>query len=476
MAAKIKIIISDTHIGAGGIQRGNKLEDFISDDVFFQWVYGLIAESEQTGTEMTFIINGDWIECLQIPDDETFDPSRQYPTSAYTDVSPEASLRRLEIMHAGHPLVFQALADFLSSGPPRRNLVILYGNHDPELVYAQVKERLLMLLGARGDKRQLVSVGERSYFEDGVYVEHGNAYTEAINRFTDPDHPFDPDHPHLIERPPGSYVVTDYFNHIEPVRPWIDGVHPMSALAFYALAYDPAFALQFIKELLLALPDLGSDMLVTGADEESEALLTELKETDNQALARQLTEDKTFSAAFAEQVARALMVKGMVPPDETRDKGTAQGAAYPVPPEIRAREISEKYWAILADAADRVAREKEAQVVAFGHIHEEFEKQLPSGAIYLNTGTWVGKADFSKEPEAVWRDLIAHPEKYINRRQLTFARVEIDAQGTVTEARLFRANPPEDPPDPPGPMPEPGLWARFVMTLRKIVASVTDWL
>ncbi len=475
MAAKIKIIISDTHIGAGGVQQGNKLEDFISDEVFFQWMYGLIAESEQTGAEMTFIINGDWIECLQIPDAQTYDPSMRYPTAAYTDVSPEAALKRLEIMHAGHPLVFQALADFLSPGPPRRDLVILFGNHDPELAYPQVKERLLTLFGARGDRRALVSVGERSYFEDGVYVEHGNAYTEEINRFTDPDHPFDPEHPTLIERPPGSYVVTNYFNRIEPLRPWIDGVHPMSALAFYALAYDPAFALQFIKELLLAAPGMANDILVTGpTGGESARLLAELQEADTDELARRLAEDDAFAADFAGQVSRALMEKGAVPVPP--DAAVAQGTADVKPPALRAREIVEHYWGVLKDAADRVAVEKGAQVVAFGHIHEEFAEKLSSGATYLNTGTWVGQLNFGNAPEAVWRDLIAHPEKYIHRRRLTYARIDIDATGAITAARLLRANDPNDPLDPPGPMPRPGLWARFVLAMRKIVAKVTNWL
>ena len=475
MSAKVKIIISDTHIGAGGVEHGIKLEDFISDDVFFRWVHDLIDESEQTGAEMTFIINGDWIEFLQIPDVETYDPSQVYPTRAYTDVSAEAALRRLEVMHAGHPQVVQALADLLSPGPPRRSLIILFGNHDPELAYPQVQERVRLLLGARGAKRELVHIGERRYFEDGVYIEHGNAYTEEIDRFTNPDHPYDPDHPQLIERPLGSYIVTDYFNRIEPARPWIDGVHPMSSLIFYALAYDPAYAVKFIKELLLAVPDLASDLLVTGAtDDETRQLLSQLEEGDDQALARRLATDKAFSAEFADQLARAMAEKGMLP--QAADTGLARSAADAMPPEQHAQEIVEQYWLALAQAAEEVAAAQQAQVVLFGHIHEEVEKRLPTGAIYLNTGAWVWKANFADAPEAVWRDLVTHPEKYMYQRQLTYARVDIDAGGKITDARLHRANAPQDPPDPPGPMPPASLWARMVLTVRKIVAKVTGWL
>ena len=333
----------------------------------------------------------------------------------------------------------------------------------------------MLLLGANGNKRDLVSIGNRSYFEDGVYVEHGNAYTEKVDRFSNPDHPFDPDHPELIERPPGSYVVTDFYNAIERKRPWIDGVHPMSSLVFYALAYDPAFALQFIKALLISAPDLVSDVLVTGPAESSgDRLLTELEENDQRELALRLADDKAFAAEFSEQVARALIQKGAAP--EISHPNVATGLFGAIPPEERAREIAEQYWAMLETAAVKVAYEKKARVVSFGHIHERVEKLLPSGAVYLNTGTWIWKANFKNSPDAVWRDLIAHPEKYMNQRHLTYARVDIAADGRITSASLHMANDLPDPPDPPGPMPPSGLWARFVLGLRKVVARITGWL
>ncbi len=471
MSAKVKIIISDTHIGAGGADMGNRLEDFISDDVFYRWVHGLIEESERSGREMTFIINGDWIEFLQVPDVNYFEPTRRYPTDAYTDLSEEAAVRRLEVVHAGHPLVFQALADFLSLGPPRRDLVILFGNHDPELAYPEVKERILALLDARGPRRALVRIGERRYFEDGVLVEHGNAFTEAVNRFSNPDHPFDPEAEGLIERPPGSYVVTDFYNQVEWERPWIDGVHPMSSLAFYALAYDPLFALRFIKALLLATPDLVTDIiLATGAEESaSQQVLAQLD--DERALAQRLREDEAFAAAFMQDVDRALAVKGAAPPP-----GLVTATAAPKTPQVRAREIMEHYWQVLEDAAGAMAKKTGAKVVAFGHIHERVQKRLPGGAIYLNTGTWIWKMNFKDASDAVWRDLIAHPEKYMHRRHLTYGRVDIAENGRILAARLLLADDPPGPPEPPEPMPSDGLWPRMILGLRRIIAKLTGWL
>ncbi len=472
MSAKVKIIISDTHIGAGGADMGNRLEDFISDEVFFQWIHGLIEESEQSGREMTLIINGDWIEFLQVPTVGSFDPTRHYPTDAYTDLSEEAAIQRLEVVHAGHPQVFQALADFISPGPPRRDLVILFGNHDPELAYAGVQEHLLELLDARGRKRELVRVGERRYFKDGVLVEHGNAFTEAVNRFTDPDHPFDPEEERLIQRPPGSYVVTDFYNKVEWDRPWIDGVHPMSSLVFYALAYDPIFALRFIKALLTSTPDLITDILATGAQESAlQEVLAQLEEADTRALAQRLREDDAFAAAFMQEVDQALAAKGAAP----ATAGLATAAGESRPPQVRAQEIMEHYWQVLEDAAGEMAKKTGAKVVSFGHIHERVQKRLPGGALYLNTGTWIWKMNFKDAPDAVWRDLIAHPEKYMYRRELTYARVDIAENGRIIAARLLLADDPPGPPPPPEPAPDPNLWQQVVLGLRKLIAKLTGW-
>ena len=477
MPTKTKIIISDTHIGAGGVQYGNKLEDFISDQEFYHWVHELIEESVFNDLEMDMIINGDWIEFLQVPDAITFDPAKIYATDAYTSLTPEAALQRLEIVHAGHPLVFQALADFISPGPPCRTLTILYGNHDPELAYPAVQKRLCELLGACGYKQDLLTVGKRSYFKDGVYVEHGNAYTEKFNQFTDPDAPFDTHKPHLIERPPGSYVVTDYYNQIERERPWIDGVHPMIALLFYALAFDPVFAMQALTAFLQAIPDLLSDVTLSASEKtQSDALLALLEKEDAQVLAERLISSPAFATDFIDMMQQSLIARGALPASSSSPENMTVETLSSHTALLQARQISEYYWQVLEEAAAVMAASLDARAVLFGHIHEQVIKPLPSGAVYLNTGTWTWKANFTESPEEVWRDLMAHPEKYMNQRQLTYARVDVDANTGVTSARLLQANDPPAPPAPPDPMPQPGLWARFVMAVRKIIAALTNWL
>jgi len=216
---KAKIVISDTHIGAGGGAEGNRLEDFISDVEFVVWLHGLMLESNRDGIEMDLIINGDWIEFLQVPAVARFEPNKQYEAATYNDVAEEAALKRLEIVYERHPGVFLALAAFLNASPPQRTLTILFGNHDPELAYPGVQARLAEMVAAVDEKAHLVAIGRRTYFQDGVYIEHGNAYTESVDQFQDPESPFDPRDTGRVEHPSGSPPVTNFFNQIESERP-----------------------------------------------------------------------------------------------------------------------------------------------------------------------------------------------------------------------------------------------------------------
>ncbi|NOX61071.1 MAG: hypothetical protein GXP42_03870 [Chloroflexi bacterium] len=466
MSRKAIIVISDTHIGAGGREAGNKLEDFISDAEFVDWLHDLVQESNRDRVDMDLVINGDWIEFLQIPSVDRFEPHRQYETEEYTNPAESEALQRLEVLREWHPSIFLGMADFLNPGPPRRAITILYGNHDPETAYPAVQERLREMLNAQ-EHPDLLTVGVRRYFKDGVFIEHGNAYVEEVNRFTDPDHPFESDNPDTVERPPGSLFVTYFFNPMEWERPWIDGVHPLTSLIFYALAFEPRFALDVLRVFLKVAPNALEDIVLAKgvASSSTDQILEQIDEPEQaEAIAQRLQSDPEFRAAFTQQVTQALIEKGAAPPAV---EGVA-GLAMEIPPEVRARELTERYWRILENKADEIAREHGAQVVLFGHIHEFIDKTLPSGAKYINTGTWVWKGDFSEAPEQVWQDLVRNPEKYANQRDLRYARIDYDEGGRIVGAGLHRIGGEPTPPPPPGPQPEAGFWAKLILLLKDI--------
>jgi len=469
-----KLVISDTHIGAGGGEQGNNLEDFISDADFVRWIQTLVKESNRDDIDMELIINGDWIEFLQIPAVNKFEPYRLYETGDYTSYTEEEALQRLEIIHGWHPGVFLGLSDFLNQGPPRRTVTILFGNHDPEVVYSAVKSRLLQLMNATGEDADLVSIGERRYFKDGVFAEHGNAFVEELNQFTDADNPIDPFDPSQVERPAGSHFVTNFFNQLEWELPWIDGVHPLTSLLYYTLAFQPSLALDILSAFLKIAPNFALSLARTPEPGEggviSTKVLTDIDTPEKQeAIAERISTDPEFAIQFMQQMEDALIEQGAIP---ATPRDIAESPSEPLSPQERARDITERYWLMLEDAAERIATEKGAQVILFGHIHEPIEKKLPSGAMYLNTGTWIWKGDFAEATDESWQDLINNPEKYMHRRDLSYARIDLDKNGQITSARLERAGQAPDPIPEPDPQPEPSFWAKLLLGIRHFFKSL----
>jgi hypothetical protein len=93
-------------------------------------------------------------------------------------------------------------------------------------------------------------------------------------------------------------------------------------------------------------------------------------------------------------------------------------------------------------------------------------------ATYLNTGTWIWKGDFSEATDETWQDLIHHPEKYMNQRNLTYARIDFDKAGKLVSARLEQAGQSPEPYPEPDPQPEPGLWAKLILGLKHFFARL----
>ena len=124
MAAKSKIIVSDLHLGAGlEGAGGNPLEDFISDIDFVEWLHGLTVESNAGGTAMEFIINGDFLEMLQVPAAPRFNPAEPYPPALYAANDEAAALLKLTHITQGHPGVFAAPVSYTHLTLPTSDLV-----------------------------------------------------------------------------------------------------------------------------------------------------------------------------------------------------------------------------------------------------------------------------------------------------------------------------------------------------------------
>jgi len=430
MASKVKIIVSDLHLGAGffDLDKGNVLEDFIVDETFARFLHEMKEESEAQGTDFELIIDGDMMEFLQAPAVDQFEPRRAYPLEDYRSSSEEDSAKKVDWIIKGHPMFFAALREFIKPANPQRKVTILKGNHDVNLYWPAVKERIRQAVYATGEERaKLLAFEEVCVNRDGIYVEHGNQYTEKVNRVDNFEKPLDPEHEGQLAIPAGSRFVIEFFNQVEWEKWWVDSVKPMTALIWYALAIDFPFAVKTLAAFLKVAPILILGSLEVGEEglpAEAEQLVRELEdEAQLQVIGQRYAEDETFRREFNARVGR-LLEAADAPPEVARARAIDEVSAFNLGKSIIAEVNS-----ALHRAAEIKARETGAQIVVFGHTHEPLCERLESGGFYLNTGTWTWWRDFAEAGLDDWKEFYAAPEKFMDEHYLTYARIEYDEFG-----------------------------------------------
>src|SRR5262249_39672989 len=122
----VTLVVSDLHLSAEP-----SLDDFYADDEFADFLSYHFARHEA----VHLVINGDWIDFLQIdpcPDKrgEREDLEEIYPLR----MSEDQAVTALDRTIARHPRFFEALRVFLSMATGSR-LTVLRGNHDIEIAF-----------------------------------------------------------------------------------------------------------------------------------------------------------------------------------------------------------------------------------------------------------------------------------------------------------------------------------------------------
>jgi UDP-2,3-diacylglucosamine pyrophosphatase LpxH len=424
MANKVKIIVSDLHLGAGffDLDKGNVLEDFIVDSTFARFLHEMKEESEIEGTDFELIIGGDMIEFLQAPAVDQFDPRKAYPPQNYRSSLEEDSARKIDLIIRGHPMFFAALREFIKPANPQRKVTIIKGNHDVELYWPTVKERIRQAVYATGEERaKLLAFEEVCVSREGIYVEHGNQYAEKVNRVDNFEEPLDPEREGQLAIPAGSQFVIEFFNQVEWEKWWVDSVKPITALIWYALALDFPFAVKTLVAFLKI-----AHILIVGSLEatEAEKLVRELEdEAQLQVLGQRYAEDEAFRREFNARVGH-LLESTDAPPEIPRTRAIDEVSAFNL-----GKSIIDEIHLALRRAAEVKAKETGAQIVVFGHIHDPLCERLESGGFYLNSGTWTWWRDFAEAGLDDWKEFYAAPEKFLDEHYLTYARIDYDEFG-----------------------------------------------
>jgi len=430
MASKMKIIISDLHLGAGFVP-DNPLEDFVTDDEFAEFLGMITAESDEKTMDVELIVNGDMIEFLQVPATDVFNPRHIYPSEMYRLSSETASINKVALVIEGHLTFFAALRNFINPADPHRQITIIKGNHDVNLHWAAVQDVIREAIGATGDRRGLLAFEKRQVSREGIYVEHGNQYVEKVNRFDNFEEPFDPKRPGELETPPGSVFVIDFFNDVEREKWWLDAVKPITSLIWYCFALDFAFAARLLVNFLRVAP-----ILVVGSfpvEDESgivaqmDQLRQQMEDEDEvAALGERYATDEVFRREFNTRVDQMMRVVEAWPSPEKALPITLEKVRESEAMD-NARDIAELTEISLRQMAQTKIVEEHVQVVVFGHTHQAICEQL-DGGMYLNSGTWVWWRDFAGTDIETWKEFYAHPDRFTRPHYLAYVRVDYDEE------------------------------------------------
>ena len=235
MKKKIKIIVSDMHLGNGRILEDgavNKLEEFFFGEKFAE-LLDYYTSGPFRDYHVELIINGDFLNFLQV----------DYRGHFLTVFTEEVSLEILKKIVRGQPEVFESLRKFGAN--PDHRITYIVGNHDQAMLWPQLRSYLNEVVGVSVHYRSLV------YFFDGVHVEHGHMY-EAANSVDPKKFFLKKDLPvPILNLPFGSHFFIDFVMKIKEEYPHIDKIRPFRFLIHWGLLHQFWFTIRTSFSLIL---------------------------------------------------------------------------------------------------------------------------------------------------------------------------------------------------------------------------------
>ncbi|HKE19607.1 MAG TPA: hypothetical protein VKB80_32240, partial [Kofleriaceae bacterium] len=188
------IVVSDLHLGRGKnpeTGRYHRLEAFFYDDDFQHFCADLVRDAGEHARCFKLVLNGDTFDLLRIepePERTRSGDGTHLPRYNRALTPAEAAVTARHILE-GHPHFVRGLAEVLAAG---HQVVILPGNHDPEMQWEPVRAEVRRALedelgrhagpgtgGAEAAAESLQRLSFESWFhcEPGrIWIEHGCQY------------------------------------------------------------------------------------------------------------------------------------------------------------------------------------------------------------------------------------------------------------------------------------------------------------
>jgi len=389
------VVISDLHVADPDIDPAVKkrgLDDFDRDEHFARLLGKVIPDA---GWPATLIINGDFIDFIQI-----LPGLGRHSVGDRYGVTQNDSRLKLGRAIEGHPVVFDAMAKFLQE---KGQILILPGNHDIDLHWPLVFEDLRKRLGNVPDP-MLRFVKEAVINEQRVYIEHGNQYSYD-NRFDSWLNPISlaPDERERLERPWGTMFLDHVYNDFKDLYPFSNKVYPHWKLAWIALRSfkdDKNVSPRAIARLILFFSRKGKAFLwehMLGEKDKDKAVPIE-------AVWKRLgpVDEQRYSEISAEISSLLRETNDDAPLVET----------VPVKLSVMLGRNDDQG---MTNKQIELLKSGEVDIVAFGHTHTAIDgnKRPPFGTAdrrrYFNTGSWVPNIPIGDLEKPKWEDLETKP-------------------------------------------------------------------
>lgn len=501
------VVLSDLHLGEGLKEppaRYSVMEEFFCDRAFARLLEHLQQRYTGRPEQLELVLNGDVFDFLavgRVPDEQ--EAERRGFDLAATELrfglnpSEAKSVYKLDVIAAGHPEFFAALARFVGAGHTVR---ILRGNHDLELYFKAVRNRLRSHLSrtpggpSETAARQRVRFHQWFYLQPGrLYIEHGNQY-EPSNSIRYPLHPLirwrnrpRKKHEDILDYPLGSLFVRYFYNRIRRVDPYTPNVvsfeQYMEFIRRYNLVTLGRIARDhypfFVGALRPAAP-AGRSRSSQAEDQQQDVEFQQVEA--EKALPRGVHRLLHRLAAHPLAASKIALVQQMLRPVVKRlllVSGLGLGSLYiwllifnliQATPWLaenvfgkasllavfavltlaalfwlgnrlaaRLRRQTDQTIDRCATAAERIVELTDVRLVLMGHTHTVDYRRIAGGrAVYANSGTWTHVDD-------PWRDLVPNSRRntllYVRGDEVQVCRWD-DGAGRIEPVPFFATDRP----------------------------------
>jgi UDP-2,3-diacylglucosamine pyrophosphatase LpxH len=393
---KIKLVISDLHLA----DSHSIFEGF--GDLQQSALEGLLSTASSNGftdiaDDVELIINGDCFEFLFMEPHEK--QGITYPATA---------LSKLERVIDGHRPFFDALQRFISQ--TGRHVTFIIGNHDVELAFKDVQERISEVICNEPGLKERVNFCHSYFYRPSpdVHIEHGNQH-DFWNRITDLwDEKGEPRTFNLgnITLPLGTQYIQR-------------AAYPINVQYFYFDHFEPAMNLTPQIGLLCLL---NPEIVVTTVQQAMEMLSYPRKPFAELALEKEHNPVLFFElamrefAAFQEDLV-AQHPDFVEPLGETSNidamlefVAIREALSLPYVDAIKAIFVPTIYRMAESTALgiqNSLNNDHSVHYAIAGHTHMHRINSINDGSqVYLNTGTWTTRYAFPS-PDEITPELIA---------------------------------------------------------------------